>query len=322
MSERVAGLPPEASQPKTDGYKAWYGPEILASGGYHDGSVLANRLGLQFARIATLNLSWRLRKRAVDADLRPYVDAFERDGVVAIENFFPDDVFAQVKAECDTCHQAGLFTSEVVEDNFIIEEHLAVKRHKHEMPVAWERLRSDDRLKRLAAAVLRTPAIEKMRMDVNFMTKSSGAPPPSRLVGTNYLHADVHYPSSKAWLYLNDIDETNGAIVFAKGSTRLSLGRLAHEYDVSVRVARAKDEGLGYRTTVPGCLVRLPTDEQRRAMGLIEAPVCGKANTLIFANVMGFHRRGEFLEGRRREQIQFTFGDRPASRRVEQDPRT
>lgn len=321
MSERVAGLPDAASQSKTDGYKAWHGPEILAGGVYQDGSVLANRLGLQLARIATLNLTWRLRRRAVDADLKPYLDDFERDGVIAIENFFPADVFAQIKAECHACYEAGLFTSEVVEDNFIIEEHLAVKRHKREMPVAWERLRNDDRLSRLAAAVLRIPSIEKMKMDVNFMAKSNGAPPPSRLVGTNYLHADVHYPSSKAWLYLNDIDEDNGAIVFAKGSTRLSLGRLAHEYDVSVRVARAKRDGLGYRTTVPGCVVRLPTEQQRRAMGIVETAVCGKANTLIFANVMGFHRRGEFLEGRRREQIQFTFGDRPAARRVGPDPR-
>jgi len=89
MSERVAGLPNAPSEPKADGYKAWFGPDLLAGGSYQDGSVLANRLGLQLARIATVNLAWRLRKRAVDHDLKPYVDAHRRDGVIAIENFFP-----------------------------------------------------------------------------------------------------------------------------------------------------------------------------------------------------------------------------------------
>ena len=152
-----------------------------------------------------------------------------------------------------------------------------------------------------------------MRIDASFMTKSKDAPKPKRMVGTNYIHADVHYASGKAWLFLSDIDESNGAFVYAKGSHKMGLGRLYYEYDVSVRVAKAKRDGtLG--TTVPSAAVRLPTPRQLRMMSIEETTLGGKANTLLLANVGGFHRRGDFEEGHRREQIQMKFLDRPGAR--------
>jgi hypothetical protein len=142
------------------------------------------------------------------------------------------------------------------------------------------------------------------------MRKASDAPPPERLIGTNHLHADVHYPTAKAWLFLHDIDESNGAFVYAKGSQRLTSARLAYEYDASIRAARASRAGT-LRRTMPYTVLRMPTERQMRAMGISETVMGGRSNTLLVASVMGFHRRGEFDEGRSREQIQITFWDRP-----------
>jgi hypothetical protein len=316
MSQQVAvEARTKKAPPGETAYKAWIGPPILAGGTYQDGSLLANRLGLQLARIATLGANWARRRRSVDADIRAYVEAYERDGVVVIENFLPQDVFETIRDECRRAHEQGVFTASVVEDNNVIEENLTVKKHVERLPVTSQTLNEHERLKRLAAAILRRPSIDRLKIDVQFMTKSKDAPPPERLVGTNYLHADVHYSSGKAWLFLSDIDEENGAFVYAKGSQRMGLARLAHEYDVSVRVARAKRDGTIY-SNVPAGVVRHPTERQLRAMKIREEPVCGKANTLIFADVMGFHKRGEFAEGRRREQIQIQFNDRPPARKT------
>jgi hypothetical protein len=316
MSQQAA-VPARSKQAKggtSGGYRAWPGPAILAGGAYQDGPLLANRLGLQLARIATVNAAWKLRRRPVAEDLKPYVEAYERDGVVVLENFLPADVFERVRAETLAAYEEGLFTSEVADDNNVIEERLGLKNHRDRFPVTWEALGENELVKRLAAAILRRPSVDRLRLDANFMTKSQDAPAPERLVGTNYLHADVHYPSGKAWLYLNDIDEENGAFVYAKGSQRLSLARLAHEYDVSVRVAKARRAGSFY-SDAPANLVRMPTEQQIRAMGIREEAVCGPANTLVFADVMGFHKRGEFAEGRRREQIMVQFFDRPPVRK-------
>ena len=106
------------------------------------------------------------------------------------------------------------------------------------------------------------------------------------------------------------VDEHNGAFVFAKGSQRLTAARLAYEYDASVRVAKSKRDGT-LRTTIPYGFVRQPTDRQLRRMGIRETALGGGPNTLVVASVMGFHRRGEFDEGRWRKQLQITFGDRP-----------
>ena len=233
--------------------------------------------------------------------------------MVVLESFLPDDVFATVQDECRAAHDTGLFSSECVEDNAILEELLVVKKHVDVMPVTSGALSRHELLLRVVVAITRLPAAKTIKLDVSYMSKTADAPPPKRLVGTHYLHADVHYPSAKAWLFLNDIDEENGAFVYAKGSHKMGLGRLLYEYGTSVRVAKAVRNGT-MGTTVPSGVVRSPTARQLARMGITETTLGGKANTLVIANVGGFHRRGEFVEGRRREQIQMKFFDRPGAR--------
>jgi hypothetical protein len=291
-------------------FKAWRGPALLTGRAFHEGSLLANRLGLQLARAVAMNVDFASRRRPVDAELRPYVEAFDRDGAFTIENFLPTDAFALVQAEAESAYEAGLFKSEVVEDNSVIEEFLSLKKAGDRFPATGEYVARNERLARLAAALVRIPRVSRLSVSVSYMHKSRDAPPPSRLVGSNYIHADVHYPTAKAWLLLNDVDEHNGAFVYAKGSQKLTLARLAYEYDASVRVARSRLEGTA-RTSVPYGLVRMPTDQQLRRMGIRETALGGKANTLVVASVMGFHRRGEFDEGRWRKQLAIQFDDRP-----------
>src|SRR3954463_7883225 len=116
----------------------WPGPPKLASGLYHDGGVGANRAGLQLARIGTLYTSWIRRKRPIDADLKDYVAAYERDGVLVMENFLPDDVFASVLEECRRAHEEGLYGSEDLDDG-LVEEGVSVNKYKRDkMSATWK----------------------------------------------------------------------------------------------------------------------------------------------------------------------------------------
>ena len=117
------------------------------------------------------------------------------------------------------------------------------------------------------------------------------------------MEAHVHYPTCKAWLYLNDIDERNGAFIFCKGSQKMTPARLAYEYEASIRVARNR------HTSSNNGLLRKPTQRQISAMKLRETSMCGKANTLLIANTQGFHRMGEFSDERPREKIYICFRD-------------
>ena len=285
----------------------------LGGSEHSTGSPLANRLGLQIARVAWANAAFRLRRRRVDADLRPYVEAYERDGIVVIEDFLPAEDFARIRDECRAAHDAGLFRSECVEDNSILEEWVAPRRHGDRMR-ATATLGRHEWLLRFASAITRLPSPKRITVEVSYMTKASDVPQPRRLIGMNYIHADVHYPSAKAWLFLDDIDHENGAFVYAKGSQRLSLAKLAYEYGASIRAAKAMRSGTMYRT-VPATVVRAPSARQLRSLRIAETAFGGKANTLVVANVGGFHKRGEFAQCRRREQIQMKFGDRPGARK-------
>jgi len=276
------------------------------------GSVLANRLGLQFARIATVNGTFRMRRRTVGPDIRAIVEAYERDGVAVVENFLPEDVFEQIRAECRKAHEAGQFKSEVVEDNSIVEESLVLKKPK-QLPKTYETLAHHEWLLRVVSAITRLPAPDEIELEISYMTKSLDAPKPKRLVGTNYLHADTHYPSAKAWLFLEDIDEENGAFVYAKGTHKMTPAKLVYEYGAAVRVAKAERDGTMGVTVAP-TIVRAPTPRQSKAMKIAEQACGGKANTLLLGNVGGFHKRGEFLEGRDRKQIMMKFADRPGAR--------
>jgi hypothetical protein len=54
----------------------------------------------------------------------------------------------------------------------------------------------------------------------------------------------------------------------------------------------------------------MPRPEQLKRMGIAERSTCGKANTLVIANTMGFHRRGEFQPDITRNLLMLRFGDR------------
>jgi hypothetical protein len=304
-----------AASPKTPSEReAWRGPELLTGGAFHEGSVLANRLGLQLARAIAMNRDFARRRRAVDPEFRAYVGAFDRDGALTIANFLPADVFEQVRSEAEAAYEDGApFKSEVVEDNSVIEEILKINKARDRFPATWEHVAENERLATLMATLARRPELLRLTVAVSYMHKDANAPAPIRLVGSNYIHADVHYPSVKAWLLLDEVDERNGAFVYAKGSQRLTLARLAYEYDASVRVAKSKQEGT-LRTSIPYGFVRMPTDRQLRRMGIRETALGGAPNTLVVASVMGFHRRGEFDEGRWRKQLAITFSDRPKDR--------
>jgi hypothetical protein len=285
---------------------------LLMGGGYHDGSVLANRLGLQFVRIAAMNTAFRTRKRTVAPDIREYVRQFEHDGMLLLHDFLPEDEFLAIKSLVQQRYDEGIFRAD--EEDDVLVETLNVTKNKERVPELWSALSGIEKLNRIGAAIARIPKVD-LQIDVNYMSKRPEAPPPDKLRGNNLLHSDVHYPSPKAWLYLNDIDEENGALMFAKGSHKLTPARLWHDYDVSIRIAKGKEDGRLYRSE-PVCQTRFPTPRQWKAMGLVETVAAGKANSIVFADVMGFHRRGEFDDsGRRREQILFRFGDRPARRK-------
>ena len=125
--------------------------------------------------------------------------------------------------------------------------------------------------------------------------------------GTTFLHADVHYPTCKAVIYMTDVGEGDAPFVFCPGSHRMSAGRLAVENEMAIYLGKLQP---GKATNIELRIFdRTPelTRDQMQRMGLVPTPVYAPKNTLIIANHCGFHSRGEFIGGRRRVTLRMSF---------------
>jgi hypothetical protein len=281
----------------------------LESPAYHEGSVFANRLGLQLARALAMKRKIEHARRASGMTPSRNAETLRRDGVLMIPDFLPAEVFRTVQQEYADARAAGLLEPpECFEDNGVIERRIRIGKHQNGFPVTRAALLQHEGLRELWSAVLgRHP--ESLSLIISVMSKADATIAPDRLIGSNYIHADVHFPTVKAWLYLNNVDEGNAAMTYARRSNQLTWARLAYEYEVSIRVAKAK-KTVEIGRTVPYGRVRMPTPEQLARMGVREEPLCGRANTLVVADTMGFHRRGEFQDDRTRDLLMIRFNDR------------
>ncbi len=125
--------------------------------------------------------------------------------------------------------------------------------------------------------------------------------------GTNNLHFDAPMRVLKFFYLVNDVTEAQGPLTYCVGSNRRSLRQYWLEYKLSIRYAKNRSNAMHsgeYRDGDPWVKV---TPEEMRAAGLVETPVTGKANTLIVANVGGFHRRGTFRLPGERNTVEINY---------------
>lgn len=284
-------------------------PRRLHGGlGYHRGPVWVNRLGYQVFRAAYKNVTWWARRAPVPSEVRTYVDALDRDGCVRIPDFLAPAAFDLVRGEYDRSRRDLAYDVWVVEDNGVVEEQLDLARHAEAFTGVFSELVASPLLQAIVEHSLRRP-LAAPRVSARHWSRPAD-PPAARgfghVVGANYVHADMHFPTFKAWLYLNDIDESNGAFRFSLGSHKMTLGRIAYEYEASIRVAANRHEGAA--EGAPYALVRAPTDRQAAMIGLQPpTPMTGKANTLVIANTQGFHQQGLFQPGVVREAVHVCY---------------
>jgi hypothetical protein len=290
-------------------------PDVGTAPSYHRGPPALNLAGFQVARALAKHAELAVRRRPRTL----LAEQLHRDGVVTVPEFLAADAFAAVRAEFDASRRVlpyeplGAYALAVSEEDFVAGQALPawasgggldVMQHQDAFPHTIEHLARNrniaDTVEQAGGRRVRElPWLHTLVMQRDDAADRSSVPPRGEYV----LHADVHYPTFKAWLYLCDVDEGNAAFEYVVGSHRLSTSRLRYEYAASVAVARARADGTygsrpyeHVRRDRSGWVDSLP----RRAM---VAP----ANSLVIANTSGFHKRGDFLDDRPREMIEVSF---------------
>lgn len=267
----------------------------------YSGGVIANTLGLHVLRTVYLNI-WRMKPKKVRKEIQHYVDILDRDGIIIIPDFFPQDQFEAIKKEFhETFSDWSPFDykpeklSKRQKDFTEYFENIAEKHIQVDTPAFTKYFVNNKDIIDISTAVVhRENRLVPYRHFWYLQRRNLDNKNANNLHSASYPHADVPYPTVKVFLYLNDVDETNAAYIYAKGSHKMTLKRLLFEYKLSVKYAKTKND--------------IVTDEELfEKLGYRSESVCGKANTLFISNNMGYHNRGKFetLEPRKTAQLDF-----------------
>ena len=258
------------------------------------GGLILNALGYHILRIAVFQLSFGLRKKRTLTDPRAkkILDEVLTQGISVIPNFFPQEIFNKIRQEYES------LSLPVVNERAprIVRQNVIGDGIKTVAPVLEEHLAKNPLINSIVAAAMRqdidvvpSVAIEKGQ----FSQEDLGSESTDK---ADNLHFDVSYPTVKCFMYLNDVDEKNAAFRFARRSQKMTLARLWMEYKMSVPFWLWSKED---RIKVTPEVKRSFIDSH----GMTLDSINGKANTLIIANTMGLHRRGDYSTTTPREMI-------------------
>jgi hypothetical protein len=202
---------------------------------------------------------------------------FQKNGFLVIRNFLPADHFKQLQNELKKC-QAPV--RECTQGDTLTLRVLLDAAALRSLPACSDLLRRRDflNLTRFCAGTLRTPMF--------FIQSVKNAYVPGAADPQKTLHSDTFHPTMKAWLFVDDVEETHGPFTYVPGSHLASPGRLAWEYQQSIACSQQTN-----RYSARGSL-RLEAADLP-AMGLPQpVALAVPANTLVIANTHGFHCRG------------------------------
>ncbi len=279
-------LPLWAAQVFT-GRKSFVGNPLL-------GSAALNRRGLHVwrARLAgrmAARRRARLARRVSAADRA----AFARDGFTAHPHALDAGLFARLRAEVAAYEAPGY---EFREGNAVTRRIPLTPRALRRMPACAELLRQP-----LWRGLTRYVSSFDAEPMAYVQTVFAGA----EAAGTDpqtALHMDTFHPVMKAWLYLDDITEAVGPLVYAPGTHLRTPRREAWERARSVAASSTADKGGAFRIAEAE-LPRLGAGPVRR--------FDVEAGTLIVADTSGFHARAPSPHASVRVEIYASSRRRP-----------
>lgn len=286
--------------------KTWLKRILLAKPKTYGGSLILNLLGWQIIRIFALWV-WRVARPRIPVDSRYRTEFKElsKDGAVLKQNFFSAEDYAYIQDEFNRLKPE--FEPDGTEIGL---------PHVDRMSIYDRRVSQKFR-----DLILHAPMITELSeaylnkkyhfplhvylTNVHLSANEIGLPQNG---GTNNLHMDVPTRVFKAFYYVNDVTEANGAMRYAFGTHRHGIWwRLWFEYVLSIRYAINRffpDPKHEYRAGEPW--VRI-TDAEERRYGINPEPLTAPGNTMAVADVGAFHRRGIMHQAGERHTIEINY---------------
>jgi len=264
------------------------------------GIPFANKLGLQVVRVIKQRCLWHIR-RSYPSNLPPeYRKALDDDGILVLPDFFPQEIFKKIEDEfkrLEHCPSVNLVKNY---RNTNTDWKFGNVPQNNAYPNIHNYLELNPLIRKVVTYVTR----KKVHYAPRAVFESISVPHDKMddKDGATAVHSDRYYPTMKAFLYMQDVSEADGAFVFCPGSHKVNRRRLWHEYEISYREAQAIS---GRMAKIPKKLVDIDRAAISPEMKKIHKPesICGKKNTLVLANTCGYHARGVIVPGGNRQLI-------------------
>jgi len=279
----------------------------------HFEGILGNRrlnaAGLHLARVLASDVTLWLRRAQLEASgtsgTSDDARAFRRDGVVAIEDFFPRDQFVRIRSEVhgivsdaarrhpypDPDGEVGFGAKRPIERGFDRFDGGTLNRFLDlgsldtpETLAALESARLAQLAERASGFVL-----DPRRFQIYETCQGDEAANPDI---QRALHRDTFHSTIKVWIFLEDVAIEDGPFEYVVGSHRIDRRRARWEHRRALEASSPDgDNGGSFRVS----------DAELVELGLPRpTPFPVRANTLVLADVRGLHRRGDARPGARR----------------------
>ena len=261
-------------------------------------SPLANRLGVPVFRTLIADMLIRFRRFKNCRPKDDFENQLIKNGIVVIPNFLPDEEFKELKNEFDN----NISSSENVETvrkgsmKINIRE---VNKNDYEKLPAMKKFARNKQLIRLISVGEGIKVVDELK---KFNLEKTIFGDPDKDADNNVpFHSDIHFHSHKVLFYMSDVTEEGGPFIYCKNSHLNNIDRLWFEF----KRGQLKDAHIeGWR--VQQHLDKKFFNDYFNKLKDQEYKVACPANTLVIANVHGFHKRGESISGVERSLIRIS----------------
>ena len=247
-------------------------------------SPIANRLGVPVLRTFLADILIKLRRFKNCRPKNDFENQLIKDGIVVIPNFLPDEEFKNLKSEFDNNRE--------------------VDKNEYEKFPAMKKFARNKQLIRLISVGEGIKVVDELK---KFNLEKTIFGDPNKDIDANVpFHADIHFHSHKVLFYMSDVTEEGGPFTYCKNSHLNNLNRLWFEF----KRGQLKDAHIeGWR--IQQHLDKKFFNDYFRKLKNKEYKVACPANTLVIANVHGFHKRGESISGVERSLIRIPLRYNP-----------
>lgn len=258
-------------------------------------SLFYNKIGLPVIRTLISDVFIKLRRIKNCRPKTIYEKKLIDDGIVVIPNFLPSKEFKILKEEYNQIFLNSKTLKTIRKGSLKVDMHPISDLNFSYFQMMEKFSKNKDLIRLISVGEGITP--KKQIKKFNLENSYFGDPKEDKDLNVKF-HCDVHFDSHKVLYYISNVTEEDGPFIYCKKSHKNNFNRLIYEF----KRGQVNDAHKEYWRIEDHLDKKFFADYFKNLMKQEYKIICPE-NTLIIANVHGFHKRGEAFKNKKRSII-------------------